>query len=308
MQGLNMDEALSARLQGCRQLFQRLDAGTQEAPLVRLPQGESALLGFQKGQGLHAAGALLSYALLGREDEGILSLMDSLAQSCPERQMRRLCQMAADMLRESDDFSQASLYACLRTVLVFLPESEPSADLPGLVRAGEKKKHQQNTALNARYTWAGGAVIVYFDLPDGVEEARIGDHTYSRAQCRCGICLPPDTKEIRVEFAEEEAVLQPADPWRDISCAAGFRVRRLFLPAKWTPRPLWHRLKPWLRLRGPAGKKLPALKLVTSQGEREQDGLTLTQGTAYLPCPALDPKTDAWVEIHLPGVRYIELK
>ena len=303
------DAALGARLQACRQLFLRLDAGTAEALYVRLPDGNAARLGLGRGQGLSAAGALLAYALLGREDPDAAARMDALRQQEPDRSLRKLCQLAADMLAEDERFSQASLYAALRTAAVLLPEGGNAAELPGLVRSEEKEQADQQpaAALAARYAWAENAAIAYFDLPQGVEEARIGDTAYSRAQCRAGVCLPPDTEEIAVEWPEGSALLRPTDPLFGFHLTVGFRWGKVFVPAQRMPKRLWSKAAPCIRVLGAIGQRTPEMAIATSAGSIQENAVTLPQGIGYLRCPGLDPRKDERVELRLPAVRYLDL-
>ena len=305
---ITMDAALSARLLTCRQLFLRLDAGTAESLSVRLPEGGSAAPGMRPGEGLRASGALLAYALLGREDADAEALMDRLSQEATDRQLRRLCQMAAEMLRDSAAFSQASLYAALRTALVFLPESQAAAELLGLQRQEDHpEKPQAAQAITARYAWAEDAAIAYFDLPEGVSEATVGDRPCTAEMCRRGVCLPPDAESVPVSWPGGSAVLTPHDPLGGMTLTAGFRAGPFFIEARRVPPYLWPRLTPWIRVRGPAGGRTPDMTIVTSSGESRETAGSLPQGVCYLRCPRLTPQKDAWVEIRVPGVRYLDL-
>ena len=308
---INMDADLAARLNAYRHLCQRLDAGTaQEELSVRLPAEETAPLGLMPGKGLRAAGALLGYALLGRETEDVPELMAAQAQEHPERSVRRVCQMATDMLREDAAFSQAGLYAALRTVMVFLPENAQEADLPGLIRESDAAREEERPVftLEARYAWAEHAAIAYFTLPVGVEEARVGDTVYPAAQCRAGVCLPGDCEEIPVQWGDGSAVLRPQDPLKGLRLTVGFRLGWLFLRAGRTPRWLWKRLRPVLRVQGAPGAKTPEMRAITSAGEMRESAMTLPKNVAYLPCPALSPQKDTCVELRLPGVRYLDVR
>lgn len=305
---LTVDEKLTARLQACRRLFLRLDAGTGENVKVSMPDGELMSPGLQAGGGLKAAGAVLSYALLGRESADALAEMEQLSQETEDRSLRRVCQMAASMLKEDPGFSQASLYAALRTAVVFLPEGGEAGELPGLIRQAEEKKMDPSLppVLSARYTWAGDAAIAYFDLPEGVESAEIAGESYTRAQCRGGVCLPPAAEEIPVRMGEEEAALRPLDPWRGLRMQVGFRVWKGFVPVLWVPRALWEKMTPWMRVTGPRTGRVPAAKLITSCGETQERECALTRGAAYLKCPALDPARDEYVKVVNGGVRYVD--
>ena len=308
---ITMDAALCARLQALRPLLLRLDAGTAEGVLrVKMPDGEEAPLGLAPEKGLRAAGALVAYALLGGEDDSPLSKMDELAQDHPDRSIRRACQVAAMMLREDPAFSQAALYAALRTATVFLPESAPAAELPGLIQRGESARSDQSSppadALRARYALAGSAAIAYFDLPPGVEECRVCDSVRTRAQCRAGVCLPPDCDEIPVEWAGGSALLRPGDPLAGLRFSVGFRLGRLFVPAKRVPTRLWGKRAPWVRVRGGAGKTLPALALISSLGVMQEPGRVLAGDEAFLRCPPLDPRKDDAVLLRAPGARYLD--
>ena len=310
---ITMDAALCARLQALRPLLLRLDAGTAEGGLrVRMPDGEEAPLGLAPEKGLRAAGALVAYALLGGEDDSPLPKMDALSQDHPDRSIRRACQVAAMMLREDPAFSQAALYAALRTATVFLPESAPAAELPGLVQRQESTQGDRANppadALRARYALAGSAAIAYFDLPPGVEECRVGDSVRTRAQCRAGVCLPPDCAEVPVEWAGGSALLRPGDPLAGLRFSVGFRLGRLFVPAKSVPKRLWEKRVPCVRVRGAAGAQLPEITLTTSAGTIREAASSLTTGEAYLRCPALDPRKDGCVEMRAPGVRYLDLR
>ena len=306
---ITMDAALSARLTACRQLFLRLDAGTAENLSVRLPEGGVAVPGMQPGEGLRASGALLAYALLGREDADAEALMQKLTQDGPDRQIRRVCQMAADMLGEAPSFHQAGLYACLRTALVFLPESREAEALPGLQHVEENRAAagRPDQTLPVRYAWAGNAAIAYFDLPEGVSEARIGDQVCSRGQCLSGVCLPPDAENITVTWEGGSAFLTLRAPLRGLRLTAGFRAGALFIPANRVPKFLWKRMAPWVRVQGPIGGRTPDMTLVTSAGQNEESACSLPQGTCYLRCPRLDAEKDACLELRLPGVRYLDL-
>ena len=307
---ITMDVGLSARLQACRQLFLRLDAGTAEEWSVRLPEGDTAPLGMGRGKGLRAAGALLSYALLGREEADALNVMDALSQDHPERSLRKVCQMATDMLREEPAFSQASLYAALRTAVVFLPEAGAASELPGLIRGNESAgaaPDRPAAVLSARYAFADNAAIAYFDLPDGVEEARIGEGTYTRAQCHAGVCLPPDTKEITVEWTGSSASLRPADPMDGLRLTVGFRRGKWFIPARRFPKRLWEKRTPCVRALGKPGSLVPAMTLVTSVGTIQVAAVPLPKGEAFLRCPPLDPRKDVCVELQLPAARYLDI-
>ena len=303
------DAALSARLLACRQLFLRLDAGTAGEQQARLPEGGAASPGMRPGAGLRASGALLAYALLGREDADAEAKMEKLGQEEPDRQIRRVCQMAAEMLREDPAFSQASLYACLRTAAVFLPESQAAAELPGLISSAVNggKTDQPSNRIAARFAWAGNAAIAYFDLPEGVSEACVAGKTCTHDMCRAGVCLPPECAEETVTWEGGSALLTPCDPLAGLKLTVGFRIGRIFVPARRTPRSLWGRLQPWLRIQGPVGGKTPEMTLVTSCGKRLESAGFLPQGVCYLHCPRLSPDQDDFVEIRTPGLRYLDL-
>ena len=306
---ITMDAALSARLTACRQLFLRLDAGGAEGLSVRLPEGGSAVPGMRPREGLRASGALLAYALLGREDAEAEALMRQLSQTALDRQLCRVCQMAAEMMGEEPSFHPAGLYACLRTILVFLPESREAEALPGLTRAGEKrvKAGASPQSLSVRYAWAENAAIAYFDLPEGVAEARIGDQLCSRERCLSGVCLPPDVESVPVLWEGGSAALTPRDPLRGLRLTVGFRAGAFFIRARRVPKFLWKRLTPWVRVQGPIGGRTPVMTLVTSAGQNEESESFLPQGTCYLRCPRLDGEKDASVELRLPGIRYLDL-
>ena len=306
---ITMDAALSARLTACRQLFLHLDAGAAEGEKVRLPEGGSAFPGLRPGEGLRASGALLAYALLGRVDADAEALMKPLAQDAPDRQIRRVCQTAADMMGEEPSFQQAGLYACLRTALVFLPESREAEALPGLMLPGEKREEAGRSlqTISARYAWAGNAAIAYFDLPEGVSEARVGDQLYSRDQCFSGVCLPPEAESVPVAWEGGGAALTPRDPLQGLRLTVGFRIGAFFIRANRVPKFLWKRMTPWIRVQGPIGRKTPDMTVVTSAGQNEESESYLPQGTCYLRCPRLDAEKDACVELRLPGVRYLDL-
>ena len=304
---LTMDEALTARLKACHQLFLRLDAGAGPAPLVRLPEGNSVPVGLQPGGGLRAAGVLLCGALLGRETAEPLAAMRSLEATLPDRPFKRLCENAADMLEEAPSWNLASLLSCLRTVMVFLPESAPAAVLPGLATESGSGEKALPRELNARYAWAEDAVIAYFDLPPGIEEARIGETAYTRQQCRAGICLPPDTAECEAVLDGQPALLRPSDPMRGLQCSLGFRIGKFFLPARKTPRRLWARLSPFLRVTGRPGTRVPAMSMISSKGQAKAESCVLpAEGQCFLFCPPLDPKEDQWLEIRVPGIRLVD--
>ncbi len=304
---LTPDEGLSGRLKACQQLFARLDAGTGTPPLVRLPDGSEAAAGLQPGNGLKAAGVLMCFAILGREEAEPLQAMRELSETTAERPFKRLCQNAADMIEEAPSWNLAGLYACLRTVTVFLPDSPAAEELPGLVREKTEGKAAAPKELTARFAWAENAVIAYFDLPDGEEEARIGDRTFTRPQCRAGICLPPGTEEVTVSFGGRTAVLKPADPMRGLVCHLGFRLGRLFIPARKAPRRLWRRLEPCVRVEGRAGTHVPAMTVISSRGETGTGACVIPEkGYCFLRCPKLDPAKDRWVELRTPGLRYAD--
>ena len=63
----------------------------------------------------------------------------------------------------------------------------------------------------------------------------------------------------------------------------------------------------WVRVQGPIGAKTPDMKILSSSGQTEESAGFLPQGVCYLRCPRLDPRRDAYVEIRLPGVRYLDV-
>lgn len=307
MTQLTIDQALAERLGACREAFLRLDAG-EEAPFVRLPEGEIVPLSLKPEKGLRAAGALLSYALLGEERADAADEISHLSQFSPDRPLRKACDMARMMLEEDAAFTQAGLYAALRGALSYLPEGSGKGPLSGLIRKGEQQAPaRKDIALTARFAWAEDAPIAYFDLPDGVEEAAVDGKAYTRAQCRRGVCLAPGKKEIPVEWEGGGAVLVPHDPLAGLRFQAGFRFGRLFLAAHLVPGLLWGKLTPCIRVRGPRNQKTPEMKIVSSCGQVQETPCALPQGYGFLRCPPLDYKADRLLEIYAPGLRYLDI-
>jgi len=304
-EALTRDARLAARLTALRQFFVRLDAGLETDALARLPGGETGAPGFGRGEGLRASGALLACTLLGREEERPLEAMEAAAAAETDRHLRRLCELSTEMLREDDGFSQAALYASMRTAAVFLPEGgDAEADLPGLIRKGAEPKAETEAGVNARWAWADGGVLFYLDLPPGVEEARVQGETFSAEALGAGVCLKGDADAVEVEWAGARSVIRRDDPFRDLELVPGFRVMGRFLCAQLVPRRLWPSLTPWIRARGKAGATLPAATLVTSRGQTKEPERTLTEAPAYLRCPPVDPGRDAWIELRFPRQKW----
>ncbi len=310
---LIMDAALSGRLQGCREIFQRVSAGLMQPPRVWLPGGGEGTAGFRAGEGLRASGALLAYALLGQRDEQAEAMVDQLRTSHPERSVRRLCQICSEMLDEAPDWNPASLYAAMRTVLVFLPESPADTDLPGLVKedgAQTQRETGKDTQLPSRLAFARGAVIVYFELPDGVDKAFVDGHMRTREECLCGICLETEAEETEVTWDGGRASVPLKDPMAGISVRAGVHfgsARGLFVPMCRIPRVLWKRLKPSLQIRGRAGQTLPEMTLVSSRETLTNGAVVLGKDAVYLKCPALDGRVDRRIRVLSRGLRYLEV-
>lgn len=305
---LTTDSALRARLTAYRQTLLQSDAQPDEAPLVCLPGGDTLPLTTQPGKGLRAAGMLLAYALLGCADAQAESLIAALEQTVTERQLRRLCTLSVAMLREDPDFSLPNLLACLRTAIAYLPGENETAPLPGLYsETVAPVAAEKSVFLPARCAFAGNAAILYFSLPEGAESAVIDGKTYTKEQCRAGVCIAADTTEVQAQIGDTLITLRAEDPLRHVRMRAGFRFGRVFLCAARIPRPLWRRLTAWVLITGPAQTLLPDFRLITSCGEQHYSAVTLTGHETYLRCPPLDPHRDQRVLMSGAGVRYIEL-
>ena len=304
---LTIDQALADRLQAIRDVFLRLEGG-EKALSVRLPGGEVTPLGLQGADGLYAAGVLLAYALLGDEAADAEDAMAHLSQFAPDRPLRKVCDAARQMLARDPLFSQASLYAALRSALSYLPEPAPGGRLPGLIQpGGREEKPKRGYSLKPRFAWAGDAAIAYFDLPEGVEVVSIGQREYTRAQCLAGVCLAPGQREIQVEWEGGSGLLAAEDPLADVTLKAGFRLGPVFLPAHRVPGLLWGRLTPVILAKGPRNGKTPEMKIVSSCGQMQETPCLLPQGRGFLRCPPLDPRVDRQLEIYAPGLRYLDI-
>lgn len=305
---LTIDSALRARLTAYRQTLLQADAQPDEAPLVCLPGGKTQLLGTQPGEGLHAAGMLLAYALIGSADSNADEIIAALEQSVTERQLRRLCTLSVAMLREDPEFSLPNLLACLRTAIAYLPGENETAPLPGLYSEEETPAAPvQSDLLPVRCAFAGDAVILYFSLPGDEDCAVIEGKTYTKAQCQAGVCLSPGVFETQAQIGDKLVTLRAEDPLRHARMHIGFRFGRIFLPAARVPRALWPRLTAWLAIRGTQQATLPDFRLITTQGEQQYNAVSLSNREIYLRCPPLDPRRDQYVLFSGAGLRYIEL-
>lgn len=306
---LTIDGALGARLNAYRQTLLHADAQPYQAPQVRMPDRQSMTLSTTPGEGLRAAGMLLAYALLGREDPQAEALMQQAEQHVAERQLRRLCTLSMSMLQDDAAFSLPSLLACLRTAIAFLPEGEPSDALPGLVQEDENASDAaEETMLAARFAWADDAAIAYFTLPDGCKKAVVDGKAYTAAQCRSGICLAPGADRVSVSLGGRTATLLVEDPWRSVRVSVAFQLGPIYSRAANVPQRLWRRLPAWVCLAAPAGMEIPALRLITSQGEAAFEAQTIPEtGLLRLRCPAIDPLRDPCVQLACAGMRYIDI-
>lgn len=305
---LTIDSALGGRLNAYRQTLLQADAQPHQAPLVRMPNRETAALGTIPGEGLRAAGMLLAYVLLGREDAQAEALMQQAEQHVTERQLRRLCTLSLSMLQDDAAFSLPSLLACLRTAIAFLPEGEAVERLPGLAMEEDEPASAEKTVLSARYAWAENAAIAYFTLPEGCKKAVVDGKAYTAAQCRAGICLAPGTMQTVVTLGNQTATLQVDDPWRKLRLFVAVQIGPIYRRVSVVPQGLWRKLPVWVCISGPAETSLPPMRLITSQGETAYEAATIPEtGLLRLRCPALDPQLDDCVQLLGAGVRYIDI-